>query len=163
PSAVAYAEADLRLVLASCRQTRGFEHALEHELAPRALRARVALERAREIDRILADALVELLQVLDFLREHAAVALIVRVGLADRLAELPELHLQRIEQPAELLRALLAQVLRLVVEDRRREILERVAQALLGLVEQRELLAGGLHLLARRRFERRVARRKILE
>ena len=102
----------LRFVVAPRGQTRCFEHALEHELAPRALRARIALERAREIDRVLADALVELLEALDFLREHAALALVARMRLADRLAEFLELHLQRIEQAAELQRALLAQVLR---------------------------------------------------
>ena len=83
--------------------------------------------------------------------------------LRDRLAEFLELHLQRIEQAAELLLALLAKAFGLVVEDRVGEILERFAQTLLGLVEQREFFGADCSLLARGRFERRMEARQFLE
>ena len=81
----------------------------------------------------------------------------VGMALVDRLAEFLELQFERIEQAGELLAALLAETLGLVVEDALGEVLERLAQAYLGLFEQLQLLRGRVRLRRRARFERCMA------
>jgi hypothetical protein len=79
------------------------------------------------------------------------------VALVDRLAEFLQLQLERIEQAAQLLRALFAETFGLVFQDSVREILERFAQALLGLFEQLQLLRRRCRLRCRTGFERGMA------
>ena len=154
--AVGTLETLLGVILTTRLQSGCLEQAFEHHFTPRALGAIVTLEGTGQVDRILADLLVEFLQRADLLHQHAAFALLVGVGLGDRFAKFLELDLQRIKQAAELLGALLLETLGLGIEDLVGKILEGFAQALLGLVEQGQLLARRLGLLVRTGLQRGV-------
>ena len=75
------------------------------------------------------------------------------MGLGDRFPKFLELHLQRIKQAAKVLGVLLLEALGLGIEDLVGQILEGFAQALLGLVEQDQLLARRLGLFVRTGFQ----------
>ena len=123
----------LGLVAAAFLQSRRFEHAFEHHLAPSALRLRIALERAREIDRVLADTLVEIFQGGDFGLQRTAILVLLVVNLVHALAEFADLLTQRIEQYTEIGLVLFGQLPALLVEQLARQQIEFLGERALAL------------------------------
>ena len=103
------------------------QHPLQHQLAPVAL-SLLALERTGQIGRLVAQALVELLQTLQFLAQGKALARFLLITLIDALLECLDALLEWVEQLAEALLAGLRETLLALIEDLRRQFGELGAQ-----------------------------------
>ena len=118
----------LRLVMDPLGEGRVVEDRFEQHLAPVALHLRIALQRLREVLRLGRDVAVELHQGLQL----APLRGLRGVDLLDALAEVCDVVAEGFEHEVDRLAACLPEMLRLLAEDLRREVLELGAEALLG-------------------------------
>ncbi|MDT4817547.1 hypothetical protein FQZ97_506260 [compost metagenome] len=145
--AVAGTQADLGVVFAALLQPGVLEDPLEHQLAPVAL-GLLPLERAAEAGRLVAQALIELLQAFQFLGQGKALARLLLITLLDALLEGLDALAQRIEQLAEALLAGLGEALLALVEDLPGQLGELRAQFVAGILQVAQALLVAVLLLA---------------
>jgi hypothetical protein len=151
PSAVVVFQRYLRLVLAAFLQAGRLEQAFEHEFTPDTLRSRLALQRTGQIQRVLADALVDLLERIDLVLEQLAFAAFLVIDLGHGPAKIAELLAQRIEQGAQAGDVLLAEPAALFLEQFAGHCLEAVTELLADAFEHRLALLGRMDLFLQAR------------
>ncbi len=140
PLAVRVDAGHLRLELASLVQAGLLEDALEDHLAPVSLHLAVALQRARQAQRLVAHPPVELLQRRDLVQQARARLGVAGVDLVDATAEVGELLAQRVQREIERGPAVLAEPVGLLLENAVGDRRELERELLAGLGEQRQLV-----------------------
>ncbi|SVJ78611.1 Uncharacterised protein [Klebsiella pneumoniae] len=146
-------QADLGLVFPTFFQACMLEHPLQHQFAPVAL-GLLALERAGQVGRFLAQAQVELLQTLQFLAQGETLARFLLVAFLHPLLERLDALLQWIEHLPQALLAGLGETLFALVEDLSRQFGELGPQLVAGRLQVGQALLVAFLLLAKFRSQR---------
>ncbi len=146
-------QADLGLVFPAFFQACMLEHPLQHQFAPVAL-GLLALERAGQVGRFLAQAQVELLQTLQFLAQGETLARFLLVAFLHPLLERLDALLQWIEHLPQALLAGLGETLFALVEDLSRQFGELCPQLVAGRLQVGQALLVAFLLLAKFRSQR---------
>jgi len=150
--ALLHLDIDLGVVLMALAQAALAEDPRQHHFAPVALLLAVALEGAGQRCRLFGHARIELGQALQLELETVALGRLLRVGLPHLTTKALELLFERGEQQIEAVLVQFAEVTRVLFEDPVGEVLELLAEALLCLLLQLQLLGGGQPLTAQGGF-----------
>ncbi|MNE17568.1 hypothetical protein D3C80_1105530 [compost metagenome] len=125
--------ADLRFVFIPLAQTRGFQHAGEHHFAPVTLRFIVALERTRQVDRLLRHLRIQLLEITDFMRQGVAFTRLLAKAVLHLTTKTIQLFTQGGQQTVQTLTILLINAAVALLKDTVSQIFKLLAQALLAV------------------------------
>ena len=150
--ALLHLDIDLGVVLVALAQAAFAEDPRQHHFTPVALLLAVTLEGAGQRRRLLGHAGIELGEALQLELEAVALGRLLSVGLPHLTAKALELLFERGEQQIEAVLVQFAEVAGVLLEDPVGEILELLAEALLRLLLQLQLLGGGQPFAAQGRF-----------
>ena len=117
-------------VVLTLDQTGCLKQTLQNHFPPVALHLRVAFQGTRQVVRLLAEAVVQVHQLLDAFAQRETLLGFGTVDLLHLLAEVFQVFAQRTEQGVQMLGVQTGEVLRLALEDAVGEVLKLDAHAL---------------------------------